>query len=824
MNISFNKSKLTTVILAALTVSNAVKAEEIKESKKIEVIEVTAQKRQQSINEVPMAITAFDGKAMNERGISDTRDIAAIVPGLNFSESAFGSPVYTLRGVGFNETSVQATSTVGVYVDEAAIPFPVMTKGALLDVERIEVLKGPQGTLYGRNSTGGTINYITTKPTDWFEAGVKGQVANFGSKMMEGYISGPITDGFQARLAVKHENSSEGWQKSRTRNDELGKKDKSALRLSLHSDVTDSTTVDFSYNYWNDKSDNLAPQLVNAQFSKDNFIANAIRLGAVPDSLEPMPDDVTVADWAIGETPQSDYENDTSTLTIKTSLSDNIYFISLTSIANFTDNGSTIERSGIPGTSTAVAENVADIVGDAAFGLPPHIATFLSGYLITNTPEYLKNDFAMTQSTIDSLSQEFRFAGSHESVNWVAGVYYSKTEVDSTTTQIFEMNTAANLGPLPFLNFPSLDNKSAQESKSAAIFASADWEFDDLTITTGLRYSNDESEYKGCSADSGDGSAAALVNTGLIVAGLLPAPAGAVAGGCISLDANNKSGLYDGILDEDSLSWRFAANYQFNTETSIYGSYSRGFKAGSFPTLGAFQHTQLEPVVQEQVDALEVGFKATLDEGSAQLNGSVYYYDYQDKQMLTKIPDPIFGRLFALQNVDDSTVTGAELDLQWILGDHFTFTGSASYTKTEITEFEGTNQLGQVLDFSGSEFPFAANFQFSTSLNYENYVTESTFIFASVDYTFTSDANTDFEGTDSDGVHQYDDRFIIDSYGLLNARVGMSTDEGEWRAYLWVRNLTEEFYTNNVVMQIDMMARYVGTPRTFGITVEYNWQ
>jgi len=131
----------------------------------LEEILVTAQKREQSANEIGMSITAYSGDTLKELAVEDITDLAAITPGLTYNDVGAGTPVYTMRGVGFNESSLQAASTVGVYNDEVAIPFPIMTGGPLLDIERVEILKGPQGTLYGRNSTGGGINYIANKPT-----------------------------------------------------------------------------------------------------------------------------------------------------------------------------------------------------------------------------------------------------------------------------------------------------------------------------------------------------------------------------------------------------------------------------------------------------------------------------------------------------------------------------------------------------------------------------------------------------------------------------------------------------------------------------------
>ncbi len=806
-------SNISIALLTALSSSTTTIAfaeEEKSTGPKIEVIEVTAQKRAQSINEVPLSITAFNGEMLNEKGIENSTDLAASVPGFAFSESHSGVPIYTMRGVGFNESSAQASATVGVYVNEVATPFPIMTRGPMLDIERVEVLKGPQGTLYGRNSTGGAINYITAKPTEDFEAGVKTSVGNYQTVNVEGFVSGGLSESVQARLAVKSLTSGEGWQKSATRDAELGKKDKLAVRFSLAAQLSDSTTADFTYNYWTDKSDSTAPQLVHAQYAKPEGhpVREIIESLFAITNPAPIGDDATIADWSYGETPSVNLENQDAALTINTELSNGMTFTSLTSYGTFTDAGSEYERGGVPGAPY-------DAVPDG----------FKSGYLLTNPPEFIKNDYSTTTSDIESFAQEFRLNGSSGIATWVAGVYYSDNEVVTNQRQTFELTSSTNLHPaISIANFPAVDNSGTQNSTTTAIFASADWQVsDELVITTGIRYTNDESIFSGCTGDIGDGSFSTFANVALPLFGLLPTSPNSDVGGCVTLDESGQSALVEKELNEDSLSWRFAANYSINSDTSVYASYSRGFKAGSFPTLAAFTSAQFEPVVQEQVDAYELGIKATVADGAAQINAAAFYYDYADKQLLTKIPDPIFGRLFALRNVPESNVTGAEVDIQWMLTDEFTITAAASYVNTEITDFVGTNQLGQELDFSGSSFPLTSELQSSITAEYEWQATENTFARIALDASYTGEANTDYEGVDDNGVAQYDDRFIMESYTLINARIGIYDEDETWSVYLWARNLTDEFYTNNTLMQTDMIVRYAGMPRTVGISFNYNW-
>ena len=224
----------------------------------IEEVIVTAQKRAQSANDVGITINAFSGDQLKDSGVLTAEDIAVLTPGLTVNETAAtGVPLYTIRGVGFQDYSTAASSTVGIYFDEVAMPYTVMTRGLVFDTERVEVLKGPQGDLYGRNTTAGQINFISKKPTRDFGAGVTASYGSYSTWDVEGFVTGG-NDLAQGRLAVKTLQSSEGWQESLTRNDELGEKDASALRAMVNFDLGDSAQLLLSAHYVKDQSENKA--------------------------------------------------------------------------------------------------------------------------------------------------------------------------------------------------------------------------------------------------------------------------------------------------------------------------------------------------------------------------------------------------------------------------------------------------------------------------------------------------------------------------------------------------------------------------------------
>ena len=181
---------------------------------------VTAQKREENLNAVPMSITAVSGEQLKRAGVNEVRDLVKVSPGFSYADSYVGSPIYTLRGIGFSDISLGGRSTVSLYIDQAPIPFAIESRGVNLDLERVEILKGPQGTLFGQNATGGAINFIAAKPTKSFAAGMDASYGTFNASDLSGFISGPLSETLGARLAVQTIKS-DPWQRSYTKSAEM---------------------------------------------------------------------------------------------------------------------------------------------------------------------------------------------------------------------------------------------------------------------------------------------------------------------------------------------------------------------------------------------------------------------------------------------------------------------------------------------------------------------------------------------------------------------------------------------------------------------------
>ena len=246
----------------------------------IEEIVVTAQKREENVNDIGMSIQAATGDRLTQLGITDTSQLDRVVSGFNSNVTYYGTSIYTIRGVGFQDTALASQPTVSVYIDEMPLQFSAMTQGAILDLQRVEALKGPQGTLFGQNATGGAVNYIANKPTDSFESGVDASYGRFETGDLTGYVSGPITDQLHYRFAARVINSGT-WQETyvdgadlppdpdwvtngRTYEfeDEWGEQEFYNVRASLLWEPNEDLSALFTFSGFRDKGQSQMPQMV----------------------------------------------------------------------------------------------------------------------------------------------------------------------------------------------------------------------------------------------------------------------------------------------------------------------------------------------------------------------------------------------------------------------------------------------------------------------------------------------------------------------------------------------------------------------------------
>jgi outer membrane receptor protein involved in Fe transport len=761
--------------VAMRTVSEPVVPEPIATPEAGDII-VTAQKREQSINKVGLAIAAVSGDIMRKQRITGLDDIAAVVPGLSFTTSAANTPVFTLRGVGFYDVTLGASPTVSVYVDQVALPFAVLTSQVNFDIERVEVLKGPQGTLFGQNSTGGAINFIAGKPTRQFAAGGDLSYSRFNTFEGNAFISGPLGDTLDARAAVhivKGGNWQQGYHVNNLKN---GAPEVYAGRLLFDWRASDTIKFQLALNAWNDRSDPIVPQMFGIQPQVDPNI--------VPDSLVGYPNaplDARAADYTPTHKPFANNRFYQSALRGDIELGSGLTLTSLTSYIDFKLH----QTQGGDG----VGVRILDVYNQ--------------------------------RGKVTSFSQELRLANdSTGPFHFTVGGNYERNTADEISELDFSDNSSHQ-----FFGINTGEYNTEQKMQTIAGFADAEYELSDkLTAKGGIRYTNSRRSYYTCYTDQGVNGVFA---TGEFFYSLGRAFGNVLgpyqAGSCFVLDnitsdgtpANFLPGDFSDTLKEHNVSWRTGLDFKPQPGLLFYANISKGYKAGSYPAVSAAVQSEYLPVVQESVLAYETGAKASFLDRKLQVNLAAFYYDYKNKQLRTKIIDPVFGIVDALVNIPKSRSKGVELEVNATPVPGLTVSGAVIYLDSNIKTYSGINAGGVQDNFAGALVPFSPKYQASGSVDYDFPLSDglNAFVGGTVKYRSKSNSVVGF----SEPTYQ------ITDYTLVDLRAGIRSSDDHWRLQVWGKNITNKYYWTNVVASYETLTRYPGMPATYGATVSFRY-
>jgi len=756
-------------------------------------IVVTANKRNQSINDVGLTITAFDSEAIARRRITNVADLALATPGLTFAPTPNATPVYTLRGVGFYESSLAAYPDVSLYIDQVPLALPIMSSLVAFDLERVEVLKGPQGTLFGNNATGGAINFIAAKPTKDFHAGVELGYGRFNTFEASGFVSGPLSSTLSARIAAKIVKGDE-WQLSSSRDDKNGKTDTLAGRFQLDWQAADGVQFLVNLNGWLDKSDPQAPQKILSV--PQNAAAPGYPIVVYPNT----PQEPRAADWTAG-LPQADHKFWQASLRSDIDVTDSIALTSITSYSDLKFDNST-DTDG-----TALEEQ----------------------------------DILRELGRIKSFSQELRLSnGASGHFRWTVGANYEHTEVDDFAALGYSDATSAPVNGISIGSY-----SSDQRMKNYAAFASVEFDIaDSVTLNAGIRQTKakrstvsrtfDQPEF-GLPRPSGPLTLTQLFN--IAWGGIYQGAVNVIpTGGSVILDSRVNAdgtpvnpatyltaGDFVGQLDEDSTSWRLGVDYKPTPGVLLYVNVSKGFKAGSFPTSAAAVATGVDAVTQESLIDYEAGFKAQLLDRKLSINGAAFYYDYRDKQLRAKFVDPLFGALDKLTNVPKSSIKGFEFDVTVRPIPGLTLSAAGTYLDAKVKNYLGI--VGSTIDglglrqavtapFAGVRLPFAPKFQYSVRADYDFPVSQTLNAFAGVGVNGQ---------TQSIGILTVSatDREVyrLNARAIVNVNAGVHSSDGRWSISGWAKNLFNKYYWTNTVQSSDVVIRYAGRPVEYGVTL-----
>ena len=748
----------------------------------LEEVIVTAQKRETTLSDTPIAITALSAEQISALGIYTAQDVANFTPSMSYQETAGGGEgnrVY-LRGVGRETSSTGTEPGVGVYnngfytSEAAALSLPVDL------ANRIEILRGPQGTLFGRNTTGGAINVVTKKPGEEFEHTARGRVGNYNTSTLALTSSGPITDKV-GYLVHYSQVKADSFTKNVSGRDPRGT-DSDYVEAQLDVDFTDNINWNFRYFSAGFNNETLEKAKLDGYRNEPGAPSKLGEIVINPELFSPVaiaPDQndpfKRSSDFR-GSVEVNDQETYQSTLTMDFDL------LSVRLLNGYQDYS---------------WEGSKDFDGTAS-------------------PASFIETIGQAQTTTQ---HELQFISNGEgSLNWLVGLFYLKDELD----QPYTLSDANN----PFLiNNSGVDNPNGifyyqtgvLEVESAAIYGQLDWAVtDQLSLSAGLRYSEDKKdgfEAQQIFFDSvldfcGESFLPALIASGDPYA----TPTGCFRTGLAISD------LTDNHKDEwDAVDWRLNASYNFGDDNMVYGTVSTGYKPGGF-RLGGMQDnpdtTANESIVDnEELISYEIGYKGTIAD-VLYISSAIFYYDYQDIQVELDILDPNTGIVTSkLANASDTDVYGFEIESTWAATERLTLLGNYSYLNSEYQEdfFVSDNKTNEVRNVKGNELNRTPNNKFSLAATYAQPIGDGALVvsgnYSWIDEQYMTVFNDDIE--------------TVDSYHQLNGRISWQPGSGKYELALFGLNLTDELsYANDYsVSALADGVRRSGrpiNPRTYG--------
>ncbi|MCU0974719.1 MAG: TonB-dependent receptor [Steroidobacteraceae bacterium] len=399
----------------------------------LDEIVVTAQKREQSFQDVGIAVSVFTGEDATKLGFAQLKDVATQTPNVQIKEVVANSvPNVTIRGVGLNDYAANNNPAAGIYVDDVYLVSPAMLTFGLFDLERIEVLKGPQGTLFGRNTTAGTVNFVSRKPGDALEGYLNLDYGRYERAVLEGAVGGPISDTLSGRIALQTVQQGDGWQTNRLNGDKVGEIDRTSVRGQLLWRPSEAVSVLLNVHGGQDDSDVWLVKIDNPFTAEDDGDTNVYRSGAsVPTIME--------------------LDAKGATLTVDWSISDALTVTSVTGYEEFT-------RYHVEDRDASSLEQ-------------------LDGFF---------------DNEIEQFSQELRLTWERDDLVLIGGVFYGEDSVD--TRDRFDSTDLLSL--LGLAGFESIGNEYSQETTSAAVFLHTEWSIaPDWKLTAGARYTDDQKDF-----------------------------------------------------------------------------------------------------------------------------------------------------------------------------------------------------------------------------------------------------------------------------------------------------------------------------------------
>lgn len=761
--LSFRTKLLLSAAAAASLLGAAPAAHADDDDVSVEEVVVTVRRRTEKLQDVPITVSAIGGQTLAEERLDRVADYAAKIANFNALQQNTRVSTLTIRGVGGNANSDGSEAGVGLIVDNVFFTHPGFSWLDFVDLESVELARGPQGTLLGKNTTIGALVVTTKRPSFTPEGQVSATIANHERYQVRANVSGPlIGDKLAGRLTI-YRDVGGGFITNKVDGQDYLGNDRWALRGQLLFENGDFSNRLIAEHYETKEYNNFYPPAGDPPTFANGAARNGwerklrTAFGYLPSydtrhnaDLDTQEEIVSRTD---GVSNQFDWRLGGHTLTSVTAWR-RLYFR---------------------------PKNDSD--------LSPY-AIFRGGYDVD----------------VDQYSQELRLASpTNGQFDYQAGVFLLKQEVSSNfRTLFFKDASAFFLSPaLPSLILDGLETNQVgkAETTSAAIFGQGTWRFDDrASLTAGLRFTWEKRE-----ASNRGLSFGGVPLTGPLAS--LAAYRAAVAGQPFYVEGEKESG---------AVSWLINPAYKLTDDILAYASISYGEKSGA-ANLGARPGDPVIIQPEKSID-YEIGLKTTWLDGRAYLNANLYWNDITDYQATLTTVTGAVPRSY-LANVGKVRLRGLELEGQAQITPALRVSGSAAFAEAKYESYRNAPPPQELLypgapafvDLSGTNVPFAPKFTGQISVNYEEPIRDDLVLFAYANQTWRS-------STFQHALSQYGRQ---DAYGLTHAGLGLKSANGHWSANVWARNLFDKKYAaafGNASANTPYIA-ILGEPRTFGLTL-----
>ena len=768
----------------------------------LEEVIVTATKRAAGMQDVPIALSVMSGERIAEQGIGSLEDLAVFMPNVHIAEGSSSDSIF-IRGIG-SGINFGFEQSVGTFIDGIYFGRAQSSRSAFVDVERVEILKGSQSTLFGKNTIAGAINITTAKPSDEFEGSIElNAEAEFGGQSGTLTLSGPITDNFGARFVIKSEKS-DGWMDNRAIGADEQEKDDLVARITLAWLPTDDLDVTFKYESGTSDTTGTNEVISVATPAAAAFYTTADSNFAQNSGFGYDKSEATFGSPRRGEAFH-DSDWDISTLTVEWALGEH----TLKSITGYVDYGF----------ETARDSDYSAILGIHRERDESH-KQFTQEFLLTSP-----------------LSDTFEY---------LAGLYYQDEELEhDRLTDVDLSNFLAAGVPLPdpggLVSSGGADgtgiNTFNQDAQTLSVFFQGTFHLrDTLRLIAGIRYSEDEKEF--------DKSAivAPQFTTGpadpfltFVYADLLSLTrAHDFRDGVAEVFGTPGTTAINTEREEDHVTGDITLQWDFSDETMLYAKYGNGYKAGGFDEDNAQANIDAQEYEDEESESIELGAKMDLWEGRGRLNIAVFHSEFENVQVSTF--DGTAG--FVVGNAAESEVDGIEMDGMFAVSDEITIYGGLAFLDANYKSFEDAACTAQqtidhaalggdntrancVNDLSGERLQFAADVSANFGITYTTEITDNLELGLSTDILYTDDFDT---AADADPVLEQE------AYTKVNARISIVDIDGKWSIALLGKNLTDtttSAWGNDIPLGSfgfdNSFFQVMDAPRSYEIQAQYNF-